>query len=101
MHDAAGSFATSGDAAWSDGPTDLDDLVIPVRIQTEPAGVEVMVDGKKLGPSPARTDLADGTHTVVLGGDGGSTFQVGILSNPESWCFAAKTTGGYRQVECD
>ena len=35
-------------------------------IVTEPAGVEVLIDGKSYGPSPARATLAPGNHTYIV-----------------------------------
>jgi formylglycine-generating enzyme required for sulfatase activity len=38
----------------------------PVRVLTEPAGAEVLVDGKVQGRSPARLELDAGTHRIEL-----------------------------------
>ena len=35
-------------------------------IVTEPAGVEVLIDGKSYGPSPVRATLAPGNHTYMV-----------------------------------
>ena len=35
-------------------------------IVTEPAGVEVLIDGKSYGPSPVRATLAPGNHTYTV-----------------------------------
>jgi hypothetical protein len=102
-HDAATSFATNGGDAWVEGPVSLEELMIPVTVRTEPAGLPVQVDGEARGVSPVRVQLKDGPHAVVIGPEGASSsFTVGIMENPEAWCFAAKATGGgYRQVLCD
>jgi formylglycine-generating enzyme required for sulfatase activity len=38
----------------------------PVRVLTEPAGAEVLVDGKAQGTTPAQLELDAGTHRVEL-----------------------------------
>ena len=103
-HDEAASFGTPA----ADDDVDitealaLDDIVIPVRVQTATPGVPVRIDGKDLGVSPARSDLSDGDHTVVVGaGADATTFTITPMANPDVWCFDTKSAGGYRQVPCD
>jgi len=35
-------------------------------VVTEPAGVEVLIDGKSYGPSPVHADVAPGKHTYIV-----------------------------------
>jgi hypothetical protein len=101
-HDAAASFGTTESDEDITAPVDLDALVIPVRIRTATPGIAVRIDGKSLGVSPARSDLSDDDHTVVLGtGADQTTFTIAPMANPDEWCFDTKSTGGYRQVPCD
>ncbi len=103
-HDVAASFGTTESESDVDitEALELDDIVIPVRIRTATPGVPVSVDGKALGVSPARSDLSDDDHTVVLGsGADATTFTIAPMSNPDVWCFDTKSSGGYRQVPCD
>ncbi len=101
-HDAAASFGTAESGEDITAPVNLEDLIIPVRILTASPGVAVSVDGKDLGMSPARSDLSDEDHTVVVGsGDDQTTFIIAPMANPDAWCFDTKSSGGYRQVPCD
>jgi len=101
-HDAAASFGTTESDEDITAPVNLDDLIIPVRIITATPGVAVTVDGSSLGTSPARKDLSDEDHTVVVGsGDDQTTFTIAPMANPDEWCFDTKSSGGYRQVPCD
>jgi hypothetical protein len=44
-------------------------------VNTKPAGVEVLIDGKSYGPSPIRSTLAPGQHTFIVIQPGGTPYQ--------------------------
>ena len=61
--------ATSTSKAWSGARPSTPQLVpawAPVRVISEPAGAEVVVDGKAQGTTPAQLELDAGTHRVEL-----------------------------------
>ncbi len=50
--------------------SDQDLAVFPAKIKTNPAGAEVIVDGKKYGETPFEGNLPQGSHQLVLKKDG-------------------------------
>jgi serine/threonine-protein kinase len=49
-----------------------------LNIVTEPAAVEVLIDGKSYGPSPVRVTLAIGSHTYVVKPPGMAPYQSSV-----------------------
>jgi hypothetical protein len=53
----------------------LSQAVGEVVINTKPPGLEVFLDGKSLGPSPAHAVVPVGTHKYVIKHPGGEDYQ--------------------------
>ncbi len=63
----------AGQAASVQG--DLSAPRAELGINTNPAGLEVLIDGKSYGPSPVRATLNAGQHTYAITQQGGTPYQ--------------------------
>lgn len=65
-----------------------------LSIVTNPPGVEVLIDGKSLGPSPAHATLAPGSHTYIVKPDGAPPYQNSVTLKSGDIVTRTITLGG-------
>jgi hypothetical protein len=53
-----------------------------IRIETMPAGIEILIDGKSYGPSPVRVTLSPGDHTYTVKPPGLAPYQNAFTVKP-------------------